>query len=295
VLANLLAVAEAHGLRPELRSAFLDAEVNALLGVDGRREAAVAVVAVVALGTGPASAGEAAAVTPLALATEPLSRAEIEFPLIWQTHAATSLDSCDDVRSWRERARAEERDPGPRPFPDALALEPSIERRGSTRRFAAEAPALEQVLGIIGAAKGSRRSDHARASALVRPLLIVNRVEGLAPGVYSTGTAGEPVLQKPGDFAMEAAHLALDQPAAASAAVNVYFAADLDEVTGALGGRGYRAAQLEAGIRTGQVYLAATALGLRATGLTFYDDEVARFLGIDPAGTAVLMLAAFGA
>jgi nitroreductase len=86
----------------------------------------------------------------------------------------------------------------------------------------------------------------------------------------------------------------LDQPAAGNAAVDLYFIADIDEVTAKLGGRGYRAVQLEAGIRTGQVYLAATALGLRATGLTFYDDEVATFLGLEPAETAVLMLAVFG-
>ena len=60
------------------------------------------------------------------------------------------------------------------------------------------------------------------------------------------------------------------------------------------GDRGYRAVQLEAGVRSGRVYLAATALGLRVTGLTFYDDEVASALGIDTADTAVLMLVAAG-
>ena len=45
-----------------------------------------------------------------------------------------------------------------------------------------------------------------------------------------------------------------------------------------LGERGYRAAQLKAGARVGRVCLAAYALGFGATGLTFYDDEVAKFL-----------------
>ena len=70
-----------------------------------------------------------------------------------------------------------------------------------------------------------------------------------------------------------------NQPAAGEAAVNIYFIANLDEVTATLGERGYRAAQLEAGLRGGRVYIKATELGLRATGLTFYDDEVAKLFG----------------
>jgi hypothetical protein len=39
----------------------------------------------------------------------------------------------------------------------------------------------------------------------------------------------------------------------------------------------YRAAQLEAGIRVGRVYLGAFARGLGATASTFYDDDVTSF------------------
>jgi len=63
-----------------------------------------------------------------------------------------------------------------------------------------------------------------------------------------------------------------------------------------LGDRGYRAVQLEAGLRAGRIYLAAYAHCLGATGLTFYDEDVSTFLahglspmlsvavGIDPLG-----------
>jgi SagB-type dehydrogenase family enzyme len=145
----------------------------------------------------------------------------------------------------------------------------------------------------MGAAAGSLRSDHAAASALGRAYVIVNSVEGLEPGAY-TWDAGRPALRAAGDLRAEAARLALGQQAAGEAAVNLYFVAGLAELTETLGERGYRAVQLEAGIRTGQVYLAATSLGLRATGLTFYDDEVAGLFGLDPGDTAVLMLVAFG-
>ncbi len=56
----------------------------------------------------------------------------------------------------------------------------------------------------------------------------------------------------------------------------MFHAADLDEVLGALGARGYRAAQLEGGIAAGRLALGAFALGYGATGLTFYDEAVSQ-------------------
>src|SRR5947208_15268193 len=52
---------------------------------------------------------------------------------------------------------------------------------------------------------------------------------------------------------------------------------ELREVLGALGNRGYRTAQLEGGIVAGKIYLSAYALGLGASGSTFYDDAVTEF------------------
>jgi hypothetical protein len=57
--------------------------------------------------------------------------------------------------------------------------------------------------------------------------------------------------------------------------------ADLDRALGSLGGRGYAAAQLEAAIMVGRVYLGAYAQCLGASGITFYDDDVRRFLETD--------------
>ena len=42
------------------------------------------------------------------------------------------------------------------------------------------------------------------------------------------------------------------------------------------------------------VAMAAAWLGLRATGLTFYDDEVARSFGLDPEDALVLMVVVLG-
>ena len=51
----------------------------------------------------------------------------------------------------------------------------------------------------------------------------------------------------------------------------------LDDVLAAFGDRGYRLANLEAGLIGGRAYLAAYAQGFGASGLTFYDREVVTF------------------
>ena len=60
------------------------------------------------------------------------------------------------------------------------------------------------------------------------------------------------------------------------------------------GNRGYRAAQLEAAIVAGKLYLAAYALRTGATGLTFFDDEVTTFFSPHATGKSVMFLIALG-
>jgi hypothetical protein len=76
--------------------------------------------------------------------------------------------------------------------------------------------------------------------------------------------------------------------------VAVFFLADLQAVLQQFGNRGYRAAQLEAGIIGGKLYLAAYTLMLGATGLTFYDDEVTAFFSPHAEGKSVMFLVALG-
>ena len=62
----------------------------------------------------------------------------------------------------------------------------------------------------------------------------------------------------------------------------------------ALGERGYRACQLEGGIRGGRVYLAAHDEGIKASGLTFYDDDVIEFFHLADSGWDVMFLVVAG-
>jgi hypothetical protein len=80
----------------------------------------------------------------------------------------------------------------------------------------------------------------------------------------------------------------------ADASVDVFFLTSLRAPLERFGNRGYRAAQLEAGIIGGKLYLGAYAQRLGASGLTFFDDDVTRFFSPRAAADSVMFLVALG-
>jgi len=70
----------------------------------------------------------------------------------------------------------------------------------------------------------------------------------------------------------------MEQEHPRDAAVNVFQIGDLDAIVERLADRGYRWAQLEAGIRAGRLQIGAFMRGWGAAASTFYDDEVSRLL-----------------
>ena len=125
--------------------------------------------------------------------------------------------------------------------------------------------------------------------------LIVNGVDGLQPGAYVYNRGPKMLtLVRQGEFQSEAGHLALDRPLGADASVNVYLMADLEPILNRLGNRGYRAVQLEASIIAGRIYIAAYAMRLGATGLTFYDDAVTEFFSPHSQDKSAMFLVALG-
>ena len=305
ILANLLAAAAAQELPARVVLGFADATVNDLLGVNPDREASLALIP---LGWGAEVAGEAAsAMEPLHLETEPLSRFEVDYPAIRAMHTASSLGSEEEAAAWR----------GAGPSGDSLApinrtipLKPLagdeiprdsvtevIMRRGSTRTFAHQPITFGQLSTILDRATQGVPADFLEpfGASLNTLYLIVQAVDDLAPGAYVYHRR-ERVLEliREGGFRRQAGHLGLEQELPADASVNVYCLARLEPILARFGNRGYRAAQLEGGILGGKVYLAAYALRLGATGLTFYDDDVTEFFSPHAAGTGVMFLAAIG-
>src|ERR1700730_15771501 len=99
LLANLLAVGTALGLPAKVVCGFVDDTVNRLLDVDPQREVAFSLVPL-----GHASAlpiQSPVTVAPLGLETVPLSRREIDYPLMREMHTGSSLYSSEEVARWR--------------------------------------------------------------------------------------------------------------------------------------------------------------------------------------------------
>jgi nitroreductase len=171
-----------------------------------------------------------------------------------------------------------------------------ILRRGSTRRFGTAPISAEQLHVILRAADRGVEADYVPPDAMLADTYVIaNAVEGLAPGAYFyERDSGELQQLRSGSLRSEAGFLALGQDLARDAAVNVYWLADLKAVLARLGDRGYRAAQLDAAIAGGRAYLAAYALRLGATGLTFFDDRVTALFSPHAAGKSVMFLIAIG-
>src|SRR5262249_20477512 len=101
-------------------------------------------------------------------------------------------------------------------------------------------------------------------------------------------------LIRAGELRRESAYLCLEQPLGGDAAAVLYFLAPLDALLAAYGNRGYRLANLEAGLIGGRAYLTAYAQRFGATGLTFYDRDVVKFFAPASAGLDAIFVTALG-
>jgi hypothetical protein len=249
MLAQLLALADSAGLGASLRTRFPDAAVAALVGADGVHEWPVAVVALgdgtpALEATGPAAAGE-------------VDAAPVEFPLVTAAQRAGERGALGPV--WDRGAPVEA------PVQRADPVEAVVLARSSQRRMD---PARALPEGLL---RTSMRL--ALRGVAVPHRVVVHRVEGLAPGVYRWPDLAAPV--RPGALGEELYRVCLDQGLARDAAFVVVAATDV----GALDDRGYREAQLAAGLVEGRLHLLAHAMGAGASGMTFIDGEVPALLG----------------
>ncbi len=303
MLANLLATAVSEGLASRVVLGFLDARIDRLLGIDGEREASLCLVPLGSDTVAP-EPPEVGAVSP---ETVPLSRKEVEYPQIRRIRASSALVSDGEVRAWRA---AFERRPSPPPCgtrypPDSSGGTTSsvrtvaevILRRGSTRRFArAEVPFAHLSIMLDRSTRGMPADFlDGPGTSLIDTYLIANAVADLPSGVYYFSREGRALeLLRTGAFRREAGHLCLEQELGADASAVVFFLTDLEWVLKRYGNRGYGAAQLEAGVIGGKLYLCAYALGLGATGTTFYDDDVTAFFSPHAQGKAAMFAVALG-
>jgi nitroreductase len=205
----------------------------------------------------------------------------VTFPLALRAHAGSALEGAEAVAAWQTPEPDEE------PRLDREQLADAMRRRRSVRRYADRPLPRDELAELL---RWSEAPIPADAKSVVRQLVTVAAVDGLEPGVYDAdlnlvAPRDERDLREAVGFA------AMEQEHPRDAAVNVFQLGDLDAIVERLGDRGYRWAQLEAGIRAGRLQIGAFMRGWGAAASTFYDDEVSRMLGTHE---APLLMVAIG-
>jgi SagB-type dehydrogenase family enzyme len=304
MLANMLAASNAMKLPAKVITAFLDEPVTRLLELDTQREVAFSLVPI---GYRSDKIAAPPPINPLGLPLLPLSKTEIDYPLMREMHAASCLDSDKEIVAWRKQSprmlatETTNKIIPLQPLSDKQLpkdpLEQVILRRGSSRRFVQKPITFPQLSTILRSSTVGVPADFVNnfGSQLNDLYLIANDVEGLTPGAYVYHRERQSLeLLRHGNFRKLAGYLGLEQQLPADASVDIFFLADLNAILARLGNRGYRAVQLEAGMIGGKLYLAAYAQHLGATGLTFYDDDVVRFFSPHAEKKSAIFLVAIG-
>jgi len=224
------------------------------VGADGVHEFPVALVG---LGEG------APAIQPKGdAAVGAVDLAPMEFPLVTLAQHAGDGDVLGDP--W----------PAGPPLAGELPASPDLDavilQRGSTRRMDPSATVSRKLVDLcLRASLRATRVPH---------YIVIHGVEGRQPGLYRWPDLDHPLRHGP--LREEMLLICWDMNLGRDAAFVDVAAIDLQ----ILDNRGYREAQLDAGLVEGRLHLAAYALGIGACGMTFLDTEVEGLLGEPLAG-----------
>ena len=295
IISNALAMASCHKIPYKLILGFLDSKVNRFLDLDEKTEA---VIAILPLGLSHIQVPDAPSLGKIPH-SEPAEGA-IDISPITDMHESSCLSTPQEVIDWRENmgvapSSTRRQVKIPKTPDTALSLEETIMRRGSTRRFSHDSIPLDKISTILKMSTFGIASDFAHESTVPDIYLIINAVDGLEQGAYFyNGQEGTFELLQQGDFRDMSGHLGLDQRLPYDASATIFLMTNMGRALGRFGNRGYRAAQMEASIIAGRIYLASYALRLGATGLTFYDDEVAEFFSPHSNNKSMMFMLAVG-
>lgn len=275
LLENLRAAGQSAGMQAQLVARFDETQLARTLGIDGIEEGVLAVMDLRLGGAGQRAAGDARFVTPGAADSSPIG-------VTGAVHRATSLRLASAAGAGDLVAL-------PAAQPADAEVWRVITGRRSQRRFRDEPVPLAALASIL-----ADMVQPPQLSDAIRINLVVNRVAGLAPGVYRYLPQHALVRVRSGDFAAASQSAALAQDVIGEAAVVLVLSAERGPML-AEGARGYRHGFLEAGLIGERWLLGAVARGLGACPVgAFYDDQAAALIGVDMRREWVLHFGALG-
>jgi SagB-type dehydrogenase family enzyme len=212
-------------------------------------------------------------------------------------------------------AGAPEKAPGPAapkmiPLPppslgDGPTLWKALQKRRSFRDYKPEPLSLVELSTLLWATQGItekafgpwyRTAPSAGALHPIDTYLVVNRVEGLEPGIYFFDVVEfSLILKRAGDLARSIAQAALNQEMARTAAVVFVWVAVIRRSSQKYRQRAYRYIYLDCGHIAQNLYLGATALDLGCCAVAaIFDDEVNDLVGVDGQEETAIYLAMVG-
>jgi SagB-type dehydrogenase family enzyme len=259
----------------------------------------------------------------------PLSkRGEINYQEIWALNQASKLTSIQEIEEWIGVAHRH------KPLLSAVShhsqrngsnnesslviasgdleenvkasrgLKETILWRGSSRKFARSNIPFSALKTILYSSTRGVPLDTLKneEDSLIDIYFIANAVDGLTPGAYfynrnTSATNPNTSVVRVKEVVTSrniSGYLCLGQTLFSDASVVFFLMTDLQSVLGSLGNRGYRSSQFEAGVIAGKIYLAAYALGIGASGSTFFDDAVTEFFSPHAANKSTMIAVGVG-
>lgn len=191
---------------------------------------------------------------------------------------------------------------------NAIDLRAAIAARKTLRHYHEQQPIrLEDLSFLLWATQGLRKPitqahtlrnvPSAGARHAFETYLLVNRVDGLAAGLYRYVMSRHALLalDSSADINARLTAACYDQKQVANSAVTFFWAAVLERMYWRYGERGYRYLFLDAGHVCQNLYLAAEAVGSGVCAIGAYDDDALNAeLGLDDGQMFVVYGAALG-
>jgi SagB-type dehydrogenase family enzyme len=167
----------------------------------------------------------------------------------------------------------------------AMDLRTAIEKRQTLRRYAAQALSTDELSFLLWCSQGVKQVTTRPATLRTVPsagarhafetYVLVNRVDGLNPGLYRYIALQHSLLEieKSPQITDEITHACFDQEMIRNSAVTFIWVAVVERMAWRYGERGYRYLHLDAGHVCQNLYLAAENLECGVCAIAAFDDD----------------------
>jgi SagB-type dehydrogenase family enzyme len=189
----------------------------------------------------------------------------------------------------------------------SMDVRTAIESRKTIRKYAEQSLSMEELSYLLWVSQGVKHVSTRPATARTVPsagarhafetYLLVNRVEGLTPGLYRYMAIENSLidLHAAPALAKEVARACLDQPQITDCAATFIWVAAVERMFWRYVERGYRYLHLDAGHVCQNLALGAEQINAGICPIAAFDDEILNaLLGLDGEDLFVVYLASLG-